>query len=181
METAASAGSTRWQELVVERVGFSAPFDWLSKGWKDMRQAGRYSLFYGTAIVVISGLLTLILVTTGKLFLLPFLASGFFLVAPAIGIGLYQMSAHLERGEPLETCNALEAWKRNQAQISILIGGFFIILQLWIASNFVLFALLYSGISPPLDNFFSNVLLSNRADGKRFYKVANLKSSARTV
>jgi uncharacterized membrane protein len=162
METAFSTSSTRWQELVVKKIGFSEPFDWLSKGWKDMRDAGRYSFAYGAAIVAISGLLTLILVATGKLFLLPFLVSGFFLVAPAVGIGLYQMSAHLERGEPLETCNALEAWKRNQGQISILIGGFFIILQLWFAANFVLFALLYAGISPPLDNFFSQVLLSEQ-------------------
>jgi len=140
----------------------SAPFDWLARGWKDMRDAGRYSLVYGAGIVLISGLLTLVLVVTDNLFLLPFLVSGFFLVAPAVGIGLYQMSAHLERGEPLETCNALEAWKRNQTQISILIAGFFIILQLWIAANFVLFALLYAGISPPLDNFFSDVLLSEK-------------------
>ena len=54
METAASAGSTRWQELVVARVGFSAPFDWLSKGWKDMRDAGRYSFMYGALGATIS-------------------------------------------------------------------------------------------------------------------------------
>ena len=98
--------------------------------------------------------------------LLPFLVAGFFLVAPAIGIGLYQMSAHLERGEPLRTCNALEAFKRNQGQISIVTAGFFIIMQLWIAVNFVLFALLYAGISPPLDNFFSQLFLSE--EGRTF-------------
>ena len=108
METAASTGSTRWQELVVNKIGFSEPFDWLSKGWQDMRSAGRYSFVYGAAIVLISGLLTLILVTTGKQFLLPFLVSGFFLVAPAVGIGLYQMSSHLERGEPLSALWASE-------------------------------------------------------------------------
>jgi len=162
METSAYTGSTRWHELVVNRVEVSAPFEWLSRGWKDVRDAGRYSLGYGAGIVLISGLLTSVLLATDNLFLLPFLASGFFLIAPAVGIGLYQMSAHLERGEPLETCNALEAWRRNQTQISILIAGFFIILQLWIAANFVLFALLYAGISPPLDNFVSDVFLSEK-------------------
>ena len=112
--------------------------------------------------MLISGLLTLALVATGNLFLLPFLIAGFFLIAPAIGIGLYQMSAHLERGEPLQTCNALEAFKSNQSQISIVTAGFFIIMQLWMASNFVLFALLYAGVSPPLENFFSNVFLSEQ-------------------
>lgn len=162
METVAYTGSTRWHELTVKRIPVAAPFEWLAKGWNDMRTAGWRSFAYGTAVVLISGLLTLGLVVTGKLFFLPFLLAGFFLIAPAVGLGLYQMSAHLELGEPLQTCNALEAWKRNHTQIGILIGGFFIILQLWFAANFVLFALLYQGISPPLDNFFSNLLLSEK-------------------
>lgn len=162
METTAYTGSTRWHELVVNHIGLSQPFQWLAQGWQDIRDAGRYSLRYGGGIVLISGLLTLALVATGNLFLLPFLIAGFFLIAPAIGIGLYQMSAHLERGEPLQTCNALEAFKSNQSQISIVTAGFFIIMQLWMASNFVLFALLYAGVSPPLENFFSNVFLSEQ-------------------
>jgi uncharacterized membrane protein len=162
METTAYTGSTRWHELVVNDVDISRPFVWLSKGWKDIRNAGRYSLTYGAGIVVISGLLTWGLSATDNTFLLPFLIAGFFLIAPAIGIGLYQMSAHLERGESLKACNALEAFKRNQGQISIVTAGFFIIMQLWMASNFVLFALLYAGISPPLDNFFTNVFLSEQ-------------------
>ncbi len=166
METTAYTGSTRWHELVVNKISFAEPFEWLSKGWKDMREAGRYSLTYAAVIVLISGLMTLGLVVTDNLFLLTFLVAGFFLVAPAIGIGLYQMSAHLERGEPLKTCNALEAWKRNQGQISMVTGGFFIIMQLWIAVNFVLFALLYAGISPPLENFFSKLFLSE--EGRMF-------------
>ena len=103
---------------------------------------------------------------TGNSYLVPFLVAGFFLVAPAIGLGLYQMSAHLEKGEPLKSCNALEAWKRNQAQLSIVSAGFLIIMQLWIALNYVLFALLYTGISPPLDNFLSKAFLSE--EGRAF-------------
>ena len=170
METTAYTGSTLWHELAVNRIGLSEPFRWLSMGWQDMRAAGRYSFRYGSAIVLISGLLTLGLLGTGNLFLLPFLVAGFYLIAPAIGIGLYQMSAHLERGEPLKTCNALEAWKRNQAQISLVIAGFFIILQLWIGMNFVLFALLYEGISPPLDHFFSSIFLSEQG---RLFAIAS--------
>ncbi len=166
METTEYTGSTRWNELVVNKIGLTAPFEWLSKGWQDMRDAGRYSLTYAAVIVLISGLMTFGLIATDNLFLLTFLIAGFFLVAPVIGIGLYQMSAHLEQGEPLKSCNALEAWKRNQAQISMVTGGFFIIMQLWIAVNFVLFALLYAGISPPLENFFSKLFLSE--DGRMF-------------
>ena len=166
METMAYTGSTRWNELEVKKIGFTAPLEWLSQGFADMRAAGGYSLRYGLGIVLISGLLTLGVMTTGNDFLLPFLVAGFFLVAPVVGIGLYQMSAHLERGEPLRACNALEAIKQNQGQIGMVIGGFMIIMQLWIAANFVLFSLLYAGISPPLDNFFTKLFLSE--EGRLF-------------
>jgi uncharacterized membrane protein len=166
METIAYTGSTRWHELTVNHVGVDRPWAWIGKGWNDMRRAGRYSLRYGAVIVLVSGALTLGLAATGNFFLVPFLAAGFFLVAPAIGLGLYQMSAHLEKGEPLDRCNALEAWRRNQGQLSIVSAGFLIIMQLWMAANFVLFALLYSGVSPPLDNFFRGVFLSE--EGRAF-------------
>jgi uncharacterized membrane protein len=171
METTTYAGSTRWTELAVNQVSYTRPWAWLAKGCKDMRQAGAYSIRYGFGVVLISGLLTLGLYATGNFFLVPFLGAGFFLVAPAIGLGLYQMSAHLEKGEPLKTCNALEAWKRNQSQLSIVSAGFLIIMQLWIASNYVLFALLYSGISPPLDNFFVNAFLSEEG---RVFAIASV-------
>jgi uncharacterized membrane protein len=166
MDAITYTGSTRWDELVVNRVSVAQPLRWLAKGWADMRAAPGYSLRYGGVIVLISGLLTLASIWTGYRFLVPFLAAGFFLVAPAIGLGLYQISAHLERGEPLSRCNALEAWRRNQAQLSIVSAGFFIIMQLWMAANFVLFALLYDGFSPPLDRFFQAVFLS--PEGRNF-------------
>jgi uncharacterized membrane protein len=162
METIAYTGSTRWPDLEVNKIALTEPFEWLSKGWKDMREAGRYSFMYGAGIVLISGLLTFGLFATDNLFLLPFLAAAFFLIAPFLGIGLYQMSAHLERGESLKSCNAVEAWKSNHTQISMITAGFFIIAQLWIASNFILFALLYKGISPPIHNFISSVFLSEK-------------------
>jgi uncharacterized membrane protein len=171
MESAAYTGSTRWQELAVNRVSIGQPWVWLSKGWRDINLAARYSLRYGAVIALVSALLTLALTATGNTFLVPFLAAGFFIVAPAIGLGLYQMSAHIERGEPLSACSALEAWRRNQTQIAIVSAGFLIIMQLWIAANFVLFALLYSGVSPPLHNFFTDVFLSEEG---RAFAIASL-------
>jgi uncharacterized membrane protein len=126
-----------------------------------MRTTGIYSLRYGAAIVLISGLITAMVWSTGSGFLLPFLIAGFFIVAPPLGIGFYQMSAHLERGEPLAACNAYEAWKRNQSQIAMVSAGLIIIMNVWIAANFALFALLFEGLSPPVDNFFSDAFLSD--------------------
>lgn len=161
METTAYTGSTRWHELEVNRIPLGQPLTWLSKGWQDMRSAGIYSLRYGAAFAVFSTLISLLVWNTGSEFLLPFLVAGFFIIAPPLGIGLYQMSAHIERGEPLAACSAYEAWKLNQSQIAMVSSGFIIIMNVWLAANVGLFALLYEGLSPPLDNFFNNVFLSD--------------------
>jgi uncharacterized membrane protein len=78
MEATAYTGSTRWDELEVNRIPLGQPFTWLAKGWRDIGSAGIYSLRYGAAIVVISGLITWLVWSTDNLFLLPFLIAGFF-------------------------------------------------------------------------------------------------------
>lgn len=160
MEPTAYTGSTRWDELEVNRIPFGQPFTWLAKGWRDIRMAGIYSLRYGAAIVVLSGLITWLVWSTDSLFLLPFLIAGFFIVAPPLGIGLYLMSAHLECGEPLSGCSAYQAWKLNQSQVSMVSTGFTILLNIWLVANVALFAVLYEGSSPSFDNFFVKVFLS---------------------
>ncbi|MCW8943725.1 MAG: DUF2189 domain-containing protein [Sedimenticola sp.] len=160
MDRTQYTGSTRWPHLVVNKIDIFEPFRWLKLGWKDIRDAAKDSLRYGLVIVVISGLLTFGLLATDSFFLLPFLVSGFFLIAPFLCIGFYQISRCLEKEEPLSACSLLDALKSNHVHIAMITGGLFIILQLWIASSFVLFSLLYEGISPPLESFFSDVFLS---------------------
>ena len=161
MEARAYTGSTRWDDLKVNRIPLAQPFVWLAKGWRDIGQAGFYSLRYGLAIVVVSALITALVWTTDSLFLLPFLVAGFFIMAPPLGIGLYLMSAHLERGEPLSGCSAYRAWRLNQSQISMVSAGFTILMNIWLAANVGLFALLYEGSSPSLDSFFAKVFFSD--------------------
>jgi len=168
MENTAIAESPRQDDIVVNHVTLAQPWEWLEKGWKDMIRARRYSLTYGAVIVLISGLITLGLMSEGLFFIVPFLAAGFYLLAPIIGLGLYQMSSHLEKGEPLQFCQALEAWRRNQGQLGVITAGLLIIMQLWMMSNFVLFALLYTGMHPPLENFFSKVFLSGENNAFAF-------------
>ncbi|EIC20214.1 DUF2189 domain-containing protein [Thiorhodovibrio frisius] len=155
----------------VNRITPAQPWEWLRKGWQDIQQARRYSLTYGAVVVLISALMTWALVSEGYVFIVPFLAAGFYLLAPVVGLGLYQISAHLERGEPLQFCNALEAWKRNQGQLSIITAGLILIMQFWMLANFVLFAMLYTNLQPPLESFFSVVFLSGENNAFVFASV----------
>jgi uncharacterized membrane protein len=159
-ETAVAEEQPRQAAIRVNHVSLDQPWEWLDKGWHDMIRARKYSLTYGAVIVLLSGLITLGFVNEGLTFMVPFMIAGFYLLAPIIGLGLYQMSAHLERNEPLHFCHFLEAWKGNQGQLGVITAGLLIIMQLWMMSNFVLFALLYTGMHPPLENFFGTVFLS---------------------
>ena len=172
MEQSTVAADIRPDELVVNQIGLSQPWEWIEKGWRDMVSARRYSLTYGAVIVLISGLITLGLMSEGLFFIVPFLVAGFYLLAPIIGLGLYQMSSHVERQEPIKFCSALEAWRRNQAQLGVITAGLLIIMQLWMMSNFVLFALLYNGMHPPLENFFSTVFLSGNNNTFAFASIS---------
>ena len=150
----------RPESLRVGVIDFGHPWEWLNKGWRDVRAAPGYSLTYGTGIVLLSLLMTLLMVLGKMTFLVPFLMAGFFLMAPMLAIGLYQMSAHLERGESLKSCQALEAFKRNQGQLGLVTSFLFVILQAWIVTSFVLVALLFTEPFPTFENFIPVLFFS---------------------
>ncbi|MBK1720237.1 DUF2189 domain-containing protein [Thiocystis violacea] len=161
MQQVVMAGQmSRQESLRVRVIDFGHPWEWLRKGWKDIQAAPGYSLTYGTGIVLLSGLMTLLIILGQLTFLVPFLVAGFFLMAPLLAIGLYQMSAHLERGESLKTCQALEAFKRNQGQLGLVTGFLFVALQAWLLTSVVLVVMLFSDPFPTFENFIPVVFLS---------------------
>ena len=172
MEQTTVAADIPAADIAINHISLSHPWEWIEKGWRDMMNARRHSLTYGAIIVLISGLMTLGLMSEGLFYIVPFLAAGFYLLAPIIGLGLYQMSAHLERDEPIKFCSALEAWRSNQAQLGVITAGLLIIMQLWMMTNFVLFALLFNGLHPPLENFFGAVFLSGQHNAFTFASLA---------
>lgn len=162
METAPTDDHRGAQEPRVNTITLGQPFEWLAKGWGDIKAAPGYSLRYGAAIVLLSGVIVY-LATLGRLdFLIPFLSAGFFLIAPLLAIGLYQMSAHLERGDSLQHCQALEAVKRNQGQLGIAVGFLMIVMQLWILASVFLFIMLFHDPFPTWENLVPVLLLSGQ-------------------
>jgi len=81
----------------------SAPLGWLRRGFGDMRRAPRQSLTYGLSMAATSMAIAAFAWSHGTRFgnywLLIGLASGFVFVAPALAMGLYAISAALERGQ----------------------------------------------------------------------------------
>lgn len=147
----------------VNAITLDHPWDWLARGWKDLSSAPKFSLAYGAVFVVVSWLLTYGLMSEDMFFIVPVLAAGFFLVAPLLGIGLYQISDSLERGEQVKFCNALTAWKRNDVHLSAMAVVLVLVMLVWMLAAILVFALLYDQPVPTWENFVPVVFLSGES------------------
>ncbi len=76
-----------------------AAFGWLRKGWQDLLAAPLLSLSYGLFAVAVSMLMSLVAFRYGSYWLLLAALSGFVFIGPVMCLGLYAISAQLERGE----------------------------------------------------------------------------------
>lgn len=91
-----------------------APLRWLAEGYADFRHAPVQCLLYGIAMVVICGLLGLLGNYWGG-FVIPLaIMGGIVFLAPVLCLGLYAISAQLERKQPAELGRTFrEAAKRR--------------------------------------------------------------------
>jgi uncharacterized membrane protein len=80
-------------------IDIMAPFGWLKKGWADVLRAPQQSLSYGIAVTVLSYLVSLLALGLGSWVIFLALLSGFIFIGPVMAIGLYAISAQLQRGE----------------------------------------------------------------------------------
>jgi uncharacterized membrane protein len=76
-----------------------AALRWMRKGWQDLRAAPALSLAYGLLTASVSMLMSFIAYRYGSYWLLLAALSGFVFVGPVFCLGLYAISAQLERGE----------------------------------------------------------------------------------
>lgn len=131
---------------------------WLSMGWNDVKRAPAVSIGYGALIVVASYLITLGIVYQGAFFLMLPALGGFFLVAPALGIALYEVSRRLEKDETPQFWQVLSAWQRNSFHILTMGAVLAVAYVIWLMAANLIFAILYTGITPTFENFLPSLL-----------------------
>ena len=110
-----------------------AVWRWLELGWRDFRRAPVIGLAYGIGAVLASYAVCFGLVLGDKAELLLPATGGFFLLAPLLVSGLYDVSRRLELGLPVSLSSALFAW-RSSAQILLMGGVLLFIHVVWILS-----------------------------------------------
>ena len=134
---------------------------WLEKGWQDFRRAPTVGLAYGLSAVALSYAVCFGLVLGGKPELLLPATGGFFILAPMIVSGLYDVSRRLESGQPVSLRAALFTW-RSSGQI-LLMGGVLLFLHIvWIRLALLLSALFLHDTSPSLEGLLPLLFGSGR-------------------
>ena len=142
----------------VRRITADRPLAWLRAGWADIRANPLPSLAYGVLFALGGDLI--ILAALSHPHLLTVAISGFFLVAPLLAAGLYELSRGRAYGEKLMFIDSLRCFKRNGQSLAI----FGLILALtamfWERVSAVAFALIAID-TPGAGSVFLHELLIN--------------------
>ncbi len=109
-----------------------APFRWLMLGAKDLFQAPQQSLFYGLAVALLMAIVTLLAWFKGSQWIMFAMIGGFVFLAPLTCIGLYAISAQLERGQqPLLARSLRAAFRRHFGNEMIFAVALLIVFLVW--------------------------------------------------
>lgn len=112
-----------------------APFRWVKLGIADMMHAPHQSLAYGVVVAVLIGLVCLLAWFQGSQWIMFAMLGGFVFLAPLTCIGLYAISAQLERGQqPLMARSLRAAFKRHFGNEMIFALALLVIFLLWARS-----------------------------------------------
>lgn len=108
-----------------------APWTWLKLGWQDLVRAPMLSIGYGLIFVFFGALLTGGLWSLGLGSATPVALSGFALIAPALAIGIYQISRAFERGEAPRFRVIISRYPSRLSQIAFLSLILVFLLMAW--------------------------------------------------
>lgn len=101
----------------IRDVETDQPWLWLAAGWRDLKAGGLASLLPGALIVLAGYGATGLLYQLDLVYLIWPTTAGFFLVAPALAVGFYEISRKLSRGERPRPLDGILAWRRNPGRI----------------------------------------------------------------
>ncbi|MDJ0750257.1 MAG: DUF2189 domain-containing protein [Woeseiaceae bacterium] len=109
-----------------------APFRWLRLGVRDLIRAPQHSLAYGLTVALLIGTVSLLAWFKGGQWIMYAMLGGFVFLAPLTCIGLYAISAQLERGEePQMIRSARAAWRRHFSNEMIFALALLVIFLVW--------------------------------------------------
>ena len=109
-----------------------APFSWVRRGIDDLMHAPQQSLVYGLVIALLIAAVCLLAWFRGSQWFMFAMLGGFVFLAPLTCIGLYAISAQLERGqEPSLTTSLSAALRRHFGNEMVFALVLLVVFLLW--------------------------------------------------
>ena len=135
--------SERWKRRLPTSVGFR----WLAAGWRDLAAQPGPSLAYGFGVFLLSAAFVWLLTHFGRDYILFPALAGFMIVAPILGIGLYEKSRDRETGNDTSIGRMLFARARSGGQVYFTGVLLCLLALLWMRAAVLIYALFF-GIRP---------------------------------
>jgi len=131
----------------IRKVSTAAPFLWLLAGWQDFRRQKALALTYGVLFAGISLAITVGLAVIEQSHLIAPMWGGFFIVGPALAVGMYQVSRQIERGEQPTLASTLSAFRANGYHILTAGAILMLFMMIWVRIAVIIFALTFPYVS----------------------------------
>lgn len=113
----------------------AAPFDWVRRGWHDLRAAPVPSLCIGLLIAMLSMAISLLAWQFGGRWMVLAMLPLFVFAAPVLALGLYAASAALERGERPTLGSCLRAERGRLGDTMVYSLALLVIALLWMRAG----------------------------------------------
>ena len=147
----------------IRRVPAGRITDWLAAGWRDVKANPIPSLAYGLLFGLGGDMI--LLASLGQPHLFSVAVSGFFLVAPLLATGLYELSRQHAAGTHPTFIESLRAFRNNGESIALFGIALALITILWERVSAIAFALFNHGMAGDIAQFMSQAIVSGQHGG----------------
>jgi len=127
----------------IRHIATDRPWVWLTLGWRDLMASRAIGITYGGGLALLGWMLAWLTFEAGIAWALLPLVAGFFMVAPLAAAGLYEVSRRREAGQASSLEDALDGFRRNGSQVSMMGAVLLLINMLWVRIAGLLFALFF--------------------------------------
>ena len=117
------------KQYPINKITLTTPFDWIKKGWQDIKAAPIPSLLYGLAFGLI-GLALVLLAASNPIWSASFMAT-FFLIGPFLAVGLYELSRQIETGEKPCLLDSITSIRKNIVPLGIFVVVLGFVIMIW--------------------------------------------------
>lgn len=142
----------------IRSIGWERPLVWLAAGWLDLKANPLPSLAYGVLFALGGDLI--ILAALNHPHLLSVAISGFFLVAPLLAAGLYELSRQTASGRRILFIDSLRCYRRNGQSLFMFGLLIALIVVFWERFSAIAFTLLDPSSEINAGAFLNRLILS---------------------